>query len=418
MALTADNIEAQIHAIKKNLRYQIGDYRGLFQELQAHMELAIERIQDLQSSQEAVPQIEFDDLNGIEDSTKERIRQAGCVVIRNTLPAQEVKEQDQHLEQYIVENGYYETEIDPELDQYFDKLAAGRPQIFGIYWSPTQIWARQHPHLAQARSFLNRLWKYETESQQHFDPDRECSYADRVRRREPGGASLGLSPHVDAGSVERWLDPNYRNVYRHLFNGNWQAYDPFDGAYRTQVQEIPSPAVCSMFRTFQGWTALTEQGPGDGTLMLVPHAMSIPYVLVRALQDDVPETELCGAFPRRALVVSEHWHPLLLQGLVSIPKMHPGDTVWWHPDTIHAVEEEHQGTGYSNVIYIGAAPWCEKNAAFLPKQAQAFLAGESCPDFSAEHHEVRYPNRAKLADLTSLGKAQMGLESSLTGVSS
>ena len=28
------------------------------------------------------------------------------------------------------------------------------------------------------------------------------------------------------------------------------------------MQEIPSPAVCSMFRTFQGWTALTAQGPG------------------------------------------------------------------------------------------------------------------------------------------------------------
>ena len=28
--------------------------------------------------------------------------------------------------------------------------------------------------------------------------------------------------------------------------------------------------ICSAFRTFQGWTALTRQGPGDGTLKLVP----------------------------------------------------------------------------------------------------------------------------------------------------
>ena len=38
------------------------------------------------------------------------------------------------------------------------------------------------------------------------------------------------------------------------------------------AREIPSPAVCSMFRTFQGWTALTRQGKGDGTLQLIPIA--------------------------------------------------------------------------------------------------------------------------------------------------
>lgn len=41
------------------------------------------------------------------------------------------------------------------------------------------------------------------------------------------------------------------------------SYNPFSAAHRTETQEIPSPAVCSMFRTFQAWTALTAQGPGD-----------------------------------------------------------------------------------------------------------------------------------------------------------
>ena len=50
----------------------------------------------------------------------------------------------------------------------------------------------------------------------------------------------------------------------------------FDGEGRTQTREIPSPAVCSAFRTFQGWTALTRQGPGDGTLKLVPIARTMP----------------------------------------------------------------------------------------------------------------------------------------------
>ena len=132
-------------------------------------------------------------------------------------------------------------------------------------------------------------------------PDRECTYADRIRRREPGDKTLGLSPHMDAGSVERWIDPNYRRVYRHVFSGNWRAYEPFDGAWRTATEEIPSPAVCSVFRTYQGWTALTPQGPGDGTLQLVPIAKGIMYLLLRPLLDDVPEDLLCGAEPGRAL---------------------------------------------------------------------------------------------------------------------
>src|SRR5262249_33337350 len=101
--------------------------------------------------------------------------------------------------------------------------------------------------------------------------------------------TLGLSPHMDAGSVERWIDPNYRHVYRHVFSGNWRAYEPFDGAWRTATEEIPSPAVCSVFRTYQGWTALTPQGPGDGTLQLVPIAKGIMYLLLRPLLADVPE---------------------------------------------------------------------------------------------------------------------------------
>ncbi|GIT08450.1 MAG: hypothetical protein CM1200mP30_20800 [Pseudomonadota bacterium] len=46
------------------------------------------------------------------------------------------------------------------------------------------------------------------------------TYADRVRMRQPGDTSLGLSPHVDGGSVERWLGENYQHVYRSLFKGN------------------------------------------------------------------------------------------------------------------------------------------------------------------------------------------------------
>ena len=98
----------------------------------------------------------------------------------------------------------------------------------------------------------------------------------------------------------------------------------------------------------------------------------------------------------------------MLPALSGIPRVEPGDTVWWHPDVVHAVENQHEGTGYSNVMYIGAAPYCAKNAAYLKRQRQAFLKGESPPDFAPENHEVNYDGRATLAELTELGARQMG----------
>jgi uncharacterized protein DUF1479 len=332
----------------------------------------------------------------------------GAVVIRQVFPRKQAEAWDQELGEYITSNGYYEAKADPTLDQYFSTLASARPQIFGIYWSRPQIMARQAKSLAATRAFLNGLWISGRDSEEYFDPQRECTYADRIRRREPGDTTLGLSPHMDAGSVERWLDPAYRRVYRHVFAGDWRAYDPFDGAYRTSVKEIPSPAVCSMFRTYQGWTALTPQSPKDGTLQVVPITVGVVYLLLRALQDDVPDEALCGAQPARALSATAEWHAPLLSALTNIPPMEPGDTIWWHPDLLHAVKDRHDGAGYSNVMYIGAAPYCPKNANYLERQKPAFLKGESAPDFAPENYEVDYRGRTTLADLTELGQRQMG----------
>jgi hypothetical protein len=80
----------------------------------------------------------------------------------------------------------------------------------------------------------------------------------------------------------------------------------------------------------------THRGPRDGTLQLIPIADGISYVFLRALQDDVAENDLCGAKPGRALGVCPEWHKELMAGMVSIPEVQPGDTVWWHPDICHA----------------------------------------------------------------------------------
>jgi hypothetical protein len=311
---------------------------------------------------------------------------------------------------YIERNRYVEKQKSRVgLDKYFATLGAASPQIYALYWSKPQVAVRQSEELARVRAALNRLWR-QPAGAPAFEASRECSYADRLRRRQPGDTTLGLSPHADGGSVESWCDPSYQRVYGEVLFGDPTRYDPFDATHRVSTEEIPSPAVCSVFRTFQGWTAMSVQGPGDGTLQLIPVANLMGWMLLRALQPDVPADALCGAKAGKALPFEERWHEAAAAALVPIPRVQPGDTVWWHNDIIHAVEREHRGKGSSNVVYVGAAPLCPKNAAFLPRQAEAFRLGKSCPDFAAEDYEVDFEGRATAEDLTPLGQRQMGLE--------
>ncbi len=412
MPFQVENLPEAIRELKRKLRRDLPAYSTVFQEVEGEMRAKVAQIvKEHEAGQTVIPVLQYEDIatDSVSPDMLSKIKERGACVIRQTFASEQARAWDDEVGRYVEENGLDEKLAHAAEDKYFGTLASAKPQIYGIYWSRPQIQARQSESLTRLRTFLNRLWLAESEGRRHFDPDQVPVYADRIRRRPPGSASLGLSPHVDGGSVERWLEPNFRSVYRHVFSGDWRRYNAFDAAWRPEVQEFPSPAVCSMFRTFQGWTALTRQGRGDGTLQLIPIADSMIYLLLRALQDDVPETTLCGAKPGRALSVEPEWHALLLEGLTSIPQMQPGDTVFWHSDVVHAVENEHKGSGYSNVMYIAATVGCEKNTAYLAKQAPAFLSGKTPPDFAPDNFEVDFRGRATEADLTPLGRSQLGL---------
>jgi hypothetical protein len=402
------DVSDQIIAFKRKLAPRREALQRAYASVKDHISRAVDIIHnEVAAGHPVVPELDYRDIrnNTVPEALRQSIRKTGCTVVRGVFPADLARDWFAQVGEYLETNHYEQLEGEKRsLDRYFSALKAGKPQVFNVYWSKPQVMARQDARLAETRSFLDRLWKYEGV----FNPDRQCTYADRVRRRQPGDKTLGLSPHMDAGTVERWIDPGYQRVYENIFAGDWRGYDPFDATHRLNTQEIPSPAVCSMFRTYQGWTALTRQGPKDGTLRLIPITEGIAYVLLRALQDDVDEADLCGAAPGRALGVSPEWHPDLIAGLVSVPEVMPGDTVFWHTDICHAVGDEHAGSEYASVIYIGSAPDCPKNRAYLPKQKQAFLQGCSAPDFAAMDFEVDFKGRSTEQDLTDLGRAQMG----------
>ena len=405
------NIEQLIKEEKKILRSKSKNYKENFSKIENFIEKEIVQIENSKkSAKNIIPEINFKDLCDSLSEFKNELKKRGCVIIRDVFDDTLMHQMNKDLESYIEENNYYEDQKKKaDIDKYFSDLQSGKPQIFGLYWSKTQVNIRQSNELDIVKKWLNKLWINEHDGETIFDPNHELVYADRVRRREPGDKTLGLSPHCDAGSVERWVDKGYQGVYEKIFSDNFSEYDPFNAAYRNTTQEIESPAVSHVFRTFQGWVALTEQGQGDGTLQLIPLAKSMAFILTRALLDDVDENDLCGSKPARALSVNSKYHSLLLRGLVSIPKMNAGDTVWWHPDVVHGVEDHHTGKGYSNVAYVGSTPHCKKNLAYAKKQSIKFLEGKSPPDFAPEDYEVNYKNRADISDLTPLGKKQLAL---------
>lgn len=409
------DVPGEIRAVKKKLREQIGDVEAVFARLEDRIRVEVEEIEAASARGEEVwPVVDDADLEAgrIIDEQVAEVTKRGCVVVRGHFPRERARAWDHDLVRYVEDNDFDNKYRGPG-DDFFGSLgqSASRPEIYPIYWSHPQMEARQDKRMAQAQSFLNNLWKSESEGTVWFDPDQDALYPDRIRRRPPGTTSGGLGAHTDSGALERWLLPAYQQVFRHVFNGEPEKYDPWDAAYRTDIDEYEGGStMCSMFRTFQGWTALSDMDNDQGVLHTVPIPEAMAYVLLRALQPDVPEDELCGVTPRQVLPISEEWHPLLMRALTPIPDLQAGDSVWWHCDVIHAVAPVRDQEGWGNVMYIPAAPMCEKNARYAELVAKDFETGRSPRDFPEEHYETDWKHRFTEEDLNENGRRGLGLK--------
>lgn len=102
----------------------------------------------------------------------------------------------------------------------------------------------------------------------------------------------------------------------------------------------------------------------------------------------------------------EHLNPV---GFVSIPRVRPGDAVFWHCDVAHMVEEEHRGVRDASVFYIPVAPLCEVNAGYLKRQKENFLQQRPPPDFPGGVGESLHSGTGTVKDPSEAGLRSMGL---------
>jgi hypothetical protein len=111
--------------------------------------------------------------------------------------------------------------------------------------------------------------------------------------------------------------------------------------------------------------------------------------------------------------------------MTSVPKVNPGDMVFWHCDVVHSVEREHTGLEDSAglfcsflllttlmldvVMYIPAVPLTPQNEKYVERQKETFLKGLSPPDFPRAGGESEFVGVGGVADiLTAVGRRAMG----------
>ena len=381
-------------------------------ELERALKVEVAEIVDtVRSGGSAWPVIDFAEIGTgtVSVELTNLVKRRGCVVVRGTFSRQEAEGWDRDMLDYVDSNGFFQSYSGPA-DDFFGSLGRSRPEIYPIYWSRGQMEARQHPHMHAVQMFLSSLWTFESDGRQWFDPSRNSLYPDRLRRRPPGTNSRGLGDHLDPGTLDMWMAEGYQRHFQHLWDGDATRHDPWDASYRTEAAHYPGSTMCSAFRTFQGWTALSDMRHDQGVLHTVPIAKAIAYLMMRPLLDDVEPEDLCDVRLNRAIPVSERWHGWLLEARAGIPDIEPGDTVWWHCDMVHSVAPVENQQGWGNVMYIPATPWCTPNAAHASTSLRALELGLSASDFPAEHYERAWVGRFTINDLNETGRVSVGLE--------
>ncbi|KAJ7066227.1 hypothetical protein C8F01DRAFT_981977 [Mycena amicta] len=370
-----------------------GGLEQSWKEVLAELEVETERIARIGDAM--IPQVTMESIkNGLSADEAAKIRAAGCVVVRGAVPKEEAIGWKLGIQDYVAANR--------------DKVKgfpADNIQVYELYNTASQTRARTHPNILATQRALLSLWKTapSPSSSDEIRLDTPISYFDRLRIRFPGDTQFALGPHADAGSIERWEDLEYQKCFSKILQGGsaWKEHNPYVATPRIHAKQdlYHAPNQCSIFRPWQGWTSMSSTGPGEGTLQVLPMLrLATAYWILRPFfrardptssslkfEDwnlpNLDDPNFAGAGLGTGLELNEATHPHLKLGqtMISMPKVEPGDQVYWHCDMVHAVESRHRGTQDSSVMYIPAVPLTLHNAHYLRDQRNNFISGLPAP---------------------------------------
>ncbi|KAF5367135.1 hypothetical protein D9758_003872 [Tetrapyrgos nigripes] len=369
-----------------------------------------EIIEELAKASEAIassgPDVKLSDLSTLPPEKVQEIRRKGTVVIKDVVDDADAISWRHQLEEFVKANP--DVEASSWDTQALTGPVTGFPednkQFFQLYWTKPQVEARSHPNMMIASIWLNNLYgNSDNGNLDGVDLSTPLTYADRFRIRHAQTTWDTFPPHIDGGAIERWEDPAFRTCFDDIFSGNWRKHDPYalSGRLNARSSLYQRPNQASIFRTFQGWLAMSETAPTQGTLKVFPDVLlSNAYLILRPFfrplvpsdsseimdpknwEFDISSADFPGIIPRDGGYTGPrptpelHPHLLLDKTMTSVPKVMPGDAVFWHCDVVHSVEEEHTGTEDS-----AAMPACPLNEAYVQRQKECFLQGIRPPDF-------------------------------------
>ncbi len=140
--------------------------------------------------------------------------------------------------------------------------------------------------------------------------------------------------------------------------------------------------------------------------------VGVSFVLLRPFFDDVDPVNdmMLGASNDSHLEITKEFHGQLLNALVPLPPLYPGDAVFWHPDLIIADGDTAGGEEAAVVpvdrsyagIFFSSMPLCAGNARYAVSGREHFLYNEN-------EAENAFSGKATMDDLTHLGRCVFGV---------
>jgi hypothetical protein len=218
-----------------------------------------------------VPIIEYSHLHDLSGEKLDILKRRGTFVVRNVVPEIEASRWRDELKQWIVANPNAEG------------TPADNPQYFQIFYTKPQVSARAHANVLDVQTWCNNLYTHSEEAEP-VNLDQPLTYVDRFRMRQPGFAWGAHPPHMDGGAIERWRDSTFRKAFEAIFQGQWRSHNAYHlkGRIGATTSTEGQPNQASIFRTFQGWLAVSNTGPGEGTLKVFPDILlSTAYIMLR-----------------------------------------------------------------------------------------------------------------------------------------